>query len=235
VQFSNGKEISCHALLIATGVTVRRLEAPGIEQLTGAGVFYGAALTEAAAYKGQDIFIVGGANSAGQAAVYFARFARTVTILVRGDTIRTGMSSYLVDQIEATSNIQVMVNAEVVEAAGNQGLERVSVKDRATGEVRTYPVGAMFIFIGAVPHTGLVKNFVKTDSAGFILTGPDLNREGRWPETWTLQREPYLLETSYPGVFAAGDVRHGSVKRIASAVGEGSISVALVHQYLRTV
>jgi len=235
VRLSSGKEISCHALLIATGVTVRRLEAPGIDALTGAGVYYGAALTEANAYKGQDIFIVGGANSAGQAAVYFSRFARTVTILVRGDSIGSGMSNYLVDQIDATPNIHVMANVEVAEATGSQGLETVLVKNRETGELRSFPVGAMFIFIGAVPHTDLVKDLVKTDSAGFILTGPDLNRDGRGLETWPLKREPYLLETSVPGVFAAGDVRHGSVKRIASAVGEGSISVALVHQYLRTV
>ena len=235
VRLSSGKEISCHALLIATGVTVRRLEAPGIEALTGAGVYYGAALTEANAYKGQDIFIVGGANSAGQAAVYFSRFARTVTILERGNSIRPGMSNYLVSQIEATPNIQVMPNAEVAEATGSQSLETVMVKNRETGVLRSFPVGAMFIFIGATPHTDLVKGIVQTDPAGFILTGPDLYREGRWPETWPLKREPYLLETSVPGVFAAGDVRHGSVKRIASAVGEGSISVALVHQYLRTV
>jgi thioredoxin reductase (NADPH) len=235
VRLSGSSEIACRALLIATGVTVRRLEAPGIEKLTGAGVYYGAALTEANAYKGQDVFIVGGANSAGQAAVYFSRFARTVTILVRSDSIRPGMSNYLVDQIEAAPNIRVMPNVEVAEAIGSQGLESVRVRNRVTNELLSFPVGAMFIFIGAAPHTGLVKDLVKTDSAGFILTGADLNRDGRWPETWPLKREPYLLETSLPGVFAAGDVRHGSVKRIASAVGEGSISVALVHQYLRTV
>ncbi len=235
VRLSSGKEISCHALLIATGVTVRRLEAPGIDALTGAGVYYGAALTEANAYKGQDVFIVGGANSAGQAAVYFSRFARSVTILVRGDSIGSGMSNYLVDQIAATPNIQVMTNAEVIAATGSQSLETALVKNRETGEARSFPISAMFIFIGAVPHAELVKDLVKTDSAGFILTGPDIERNGRWSETWPLKREPYLLETSLPGVFAAGDVRHGSVKRIASAVGEGSISVAMVHQYLRTV
>lgn len=235
VRLSSGREISCHALLVATGVTVRRLDAPGIDALTGAGVFYGAALTEANAYKGQDIFIVGGANSAGQAAIYFSLIARAVTILNRGDSIRSGMSSYLVDQIEATPNIQVMPNVEVAEVTGSQSLETVLVRNRVNGELHNYPVGAMFIFIGAAPHTDLVKGLVQTDTAGFILTGPDLYRDGRWPETWPLKREPYLLETSLPGVFAAGDVRHGSIKRIASAVGEGSITVALVHQYLRTV
>ena len=214
VTLSSGKEISCHALIIATGVTVRRLEAPGIEALTGAGVYYGAALTEANAYKGQDIFIVGGANSAGQAAVYFSRFARTVMILVRSDSIRPGMSSYLVDQIEATPNIQVMANTEVAEATGSQGLETVVVKNRETGELRTFPVGAMFIFIGAAPHTDLVKDLVKTDLAGFILTGPDLNTDGRWPETWLLKREPYLLETSLPGVL---DRLKGSPRQSAKA------------------
>jgi thioredoxin reductase (NADPH) len=235
VRLSGGKEISCHALLLATGVTVQRLEAPGIEALTGAGVFYGAALTEAKAYQDQDVFIVGGANSAGQAAVYFSRFARSVTILVRGDKIDYGMSNYLVGQIAAAANIRVMTHTEVTGATGAHSLETVQVKDRQTGELRAFPVSAMFIFIGAVPHTALVKDLVKTDSAGFILTGPDIERNGHWSETWPLKREPYLLETSVPGVFAAGDVRHGSVKRIASAVGEGSISVAMVHQYLRTV
>jgi thioredoxin reductase (NADPH) len=235
VRLSGGKEISCHALLLATGVTVQRLEAPGIEALTGAGVFYGAALTEAKAYQDQDVFIVGGANSAGQAAVYFSRFARSVTILVRGDKIDYGMSNYLVGQIAAAANIRVMTHTEVTGATGAHSLETVQVKDRQTGELRAFPVSAMFIFIGAVPHTAMVKDLVKTDLAGFILTGPDIERNGRWSETWPLKREPYLLETSVPGVFAAGDVRHGSVKRIASAVGEGSISVAMVHQYLRTV
>ncbi len=235
IQLSDGGEFSCHALLIATGVSVRRLEVPGIERWTGAGVYYGAALSEAAFYRGQHVIIVGGANSAGQAAVYFAHHASDVTIVARGSSLEKGMSQYLVDQIQEIPNIEVITNTEVVEVKGSQRLDGFYVKNRDTGQIQTLHAAAMFIFIGAVPRTEMLSSLVERDSAGFVLTGPDLFPGGQRNSTWPLKRDPYLLETSCPGIFAAGDVRHGSIKRVASAVGEGSISVAFVHQYLKTV
>jgi thioredoxin reductase (NADPH) len=235
VRLAGGSEINGRALLIATGVSVRRLEAPGVEALTGAGIYYGAALTEATFYRGKDVVVVGGANSAGQAAIYFSRFVNRVCMLVRDVAIENGMSRYLVDQIKLTPNIQVMTNAEVLEARGDERLGEVAVADRTTKQVQILPAAAMFVFIGAVPRTDMLDGLVQRDPAGYILTGPDLPRDGARPLGWTLERDPFLLETSCPGIFAAGDVRHGSIKRVATAVGEGAMAVALVHQYLKTV
>jgi thioredoxin reductase (NADPH) len=235
VKMGGGEELTCHALVLAMGVSVRRLEIPGVEDLTGAGVYYGAALTEAANYRGEDVFIVGGGNSAGQAAMYFSGYARRVYLIVRSSSLGFGMSHYLVEQIQATPTIEVRYNADVVEAYGKNKLEGICVQNKDSGENETLSGAAMFIFIGAVPHTEIVEGVVERDRPGFILTGNDLVKNDRRPRGWNLKRDPYLLETSSPGIFAAGDVRHGSVKRVASAVGEGAVSIALVHQYLKTV
>ncbi len=235
VILSDGTELGCRALVVATGVTVRKLGVPGAEALTGAGVYYGAALTEAANYRDQHIFVVGGANSAGQGAMFFSRYASKVTMLVRGSALEKGMSQYLVDQIYGTENIEVLTHTEVVEVKGKDRLEAITIANRETGETQTLPAAALFLFIGAVPHSDLVAGVVERNKAGFILTGPDLIQDGRHPRNWKLNRDPYLLETSLPGIFAAGDIRQGAVRRVASAVGQGAIAVSLVHQYLKTV
>jgi thioredoxin reductase (NADPH) len=235
VTLSDGSELRCHVVLLATGVEWRRLDVPGLDKLIGAGVYYGGTLAEAFFCRNEDIYIVGGANSAGQAAVSFSRYARTVTMLVRGNVLSESMSRYLVDQIESIKNINVRLRTTVVEAHGDQRLEAITVFDAVRGEKETLPTNSLFIFIGALPHTEWVVKVVDTDEHGFILTGPDLARHqgnGHVPRNWPLQRDPFWLESSQPGIFAAGDVRHGSVKRVAAGVGEGATAVQFIHQYL---
>ena len=235
VTLSGGSEISCHALLIATGVSYRRLDVPGVGRLTGAGVYYGAAITEAMACRGKDVFVVGAGNSAGQAAMYLSRYAKSVTIVLRGKSLAKSMSRYLVSQIESHDKIMVLTHSSVAELKGDTRLEEITIADSTTGDTQTVPAFALFIFIGARPHTGWVADLVERDPQGFILTGRSLVRGGRRPKAWHLNRDPFFLETSVPGIFAAGDVRHRSVKRVASAVGEGSMAVQFVHQYLSRV
>jgi len=235
VVLADGREVSSHVLLLATGVQYRRLEIPGADQLTGRGVYYGAALVEAAACKDENVFIVGGANSAGQAALHFAKFACTVTMLVRADSLEVSMSKYLIDEIERTSNIVVEPNTQVLSAEGDEHLKALNVRG-PQGESRR-EAGSLFVFIGAVPGTEWLPDSMLRDEKGFVLAGPDLTTpemkaQGKFARLWKEQRDPFLLESSVPGIFVAGDVRHGSVKRAASAVGEGSIAVQFAHQYL---
>jgi thioredoxin reductase (NADPH) len=235
VRLADGGELSCYSLLITTGVSVRLLEVPGASALTGAGVYYGAANTEAASFTSRDVVVAGGGNSAAQAALYLARYAHDVYLAIRGGSIEAGMSSYLVDHIGTTENIHVLLDTEIVEVGGNSHLEFVLLANRKSGENRKLPASALFVYIGAAAHTGILDGVVELDPAGFILTGQDLMRDGARPKGWAPDRDPFFLETSVPGVFAAGDVRHQSVKRVASAVGEGAVAVALVHQYLKSV
>lgn len=230
VRTASGAELSCRVFLVAVGVCYRRIEAPGMDRLTGAGVYYGASPAEAESCKDEKVFVVGGANSAGQAAMNFSRVAEQVTMLVRGESLEKSMSKYLIDQIAATSNIKVETQTEIVEAMGNGHLESVKIRTRQGEEVR--PASSVFLFIGAAPQTDWLPERIMRDPNGFVLSGRDLRIDGQLPRIWKEEREPFLLETSMPGVFVAGDVRHGSVKRAASAVGEGSIAVQLMHQYL---
>jgi thioredoxin reductase (NADPH) len=234
VALDDGQEVAAQALLICTGVSYRRLDVPGAAALEGAGLFYGAAITEAMAARDQDVFVVGGGNSAGQAAVYLARFARTVTILVRSDSVDDTMSRYLIRQIEETANIQVRLSVEITAAHGSDTLEGVTLRDRKDGTEEEVPAAAVFIFIGAVPRTEWLGDLVATDRRGFILSGPAVMQpDGSRPPGWAASRDPLWLETNVPGIFTAGDVRHRSIKRVASAVGEGSMAVQFIHTHLR--
>jgi len=235
LKLADGNEISCHALMLASGVQWRRLDAPGIDRLQGAGVYYGGGATEAMSCKGEFVYVIGGANSAGQAAMNFAKYAERVVMVVRGHSLAATMSQYLIDQIEDTPNIQVWANASVAEAHGDTHLEEISVLCSDTNKLECVPASSMFIFIGALPRTDWLGDLVERDERGFLLTGPDLIRAGQRPKGWTLDRDPFLLETNIPGIFAVGDVRHGSVKRVASGVGEGSVAVQFIHQYLSKV
>ncbi len=235
VKLTSGAEISSHALMIASGVQWRKLDVPGIDKVQGAGVYYGAGSTEALACVGEHVYIIGGANSAGQAAMNFSRYAKQVTMLVRNDSLASSMSKYLIDEIAQTPNINVELATEVVEVFGEGRLEAIALQCGRTKSIDRVPASALFIFIGAEPRTAWLGDTVQRDSRGFIFTGPDLMKDGKRPTGWTLDRDPGLLETNVPGIFAVGDVRHGSVKRVASGVGEGSIAIQFVHQYLSKV
>lgn len=235
VKLGDGTEVKCRALLIATGVSYRQLNAEGVERLNGAGVYYGAAMTEGESVRDQDVYVVGGANSAGQAAMYFSRFARTVTMLVRGASLSSSMSQYLIEQIEGTNNIRVQTSTEVQEVHGEARLERIVLRRRDGASGEPVPASALFIFIGAVPHTDWLGDLVARDEHGFILSGTAVAGNGAAVAFQLQNRSPFLLETSLPGLFVAGDVRHGSIKRVASAVGEGSMAIMYVHRYLSLV
>ena len=235
VTLGDGVTLRSHAVVLASGMTTRQLPQESAGAFTGRGVYYGASLAEAAAYRDKDIFVVGAANSAGQGALFFARFARQVTLLVRGESLEQSMSHYLVNQIKATANIELVLETEIVEAHGGDRLDAITVERRGTGERQRLAGCALFVFIGAVPHSELAADLLARDDKGFVLTGRDLAAGDQRPRGWTPKRDPLTLETSVPGIFAVGDVRAGSMKRVASAVGEGSNAVALVHQYLKTV
>jgi thioredoxin reductase (NADPH) len=232
VSFADGGEVAAHTVVLATGVSYHTLDAPGIGELTGRGVFYGSAATEAPACAGEDVYVVGGANAAGQAAVFLSRHARRVTLVVRADGLERSMSHYLIRQLRATANIEVRANTQVTGAEGGEHLERLRLCDAATGAVEEVATGFLFVFIGAAPCTDWLDGVVQRDQRGFVVTGPDLLRGGKRPPGWPLDRDPYYLEASVPGVFAAGDARANSVKRVASAVGEGAMAIQLVHRYL---
>jgi len=235
LRLADGSELSFRSLVLSMGVQWRKLDVPGMDRLTGAGVYYGAGSTEASSCTSEEVYVVGGANSAGQAAMNFSKYARRVIMLVRGNSLAASMSKYLIDEIGQTSNIEVQYGTKVVAVDGKDRLETISVECAATKTVDTVTASSLFIFIGAQPRTEWLDGLIERDAKGFILTGPDLIKDGKRPRGWPLDRDPGLLETSIPGVFAVGDVRHGSVKRVASGVGEGSIAVQFVHQYLNEV
>jgi thioredoxin reductase (NADPH) len=235
VVLGDGTELTAYTAVITTGMSARVLDAPGVEPLQGKGVYYGAAMTEAARCRDKDVIVVGGANSAGQGALFFSRYASKVTMLVRAPDLQPTMSHYLVDRIRATANIEVCSGVEVARANGDGSLESVVVRSVDSGVERTIPAAAMFVFIGVKPHTDAFAGVVERDEAGFVITGSDLPKEHGRPRGWTLERDPFMFETNIPGVFAAGDVRSGANRRVAAAVGEGSAAIYSVHRYLRTV
>jgi thioredoxin reductase (NADPH) len=232
LHFADGGEISAHSIVLATGVAYRPLVAEGVAELTGSGVYYGSAATEGPACAGSDVYIIGGANSAGQAALFFSRYARSVTLLVRGDSLEASMSYYLIQQLNKIDNVRVRTRCEVVGAQGNGHLQAITVCDSKNNTVTSVECGYLFVFIGAEPRTDWLGSAVARDEKGFVYTGPDLLANGTRPAGWDRDRDPFYLECSVPGIFAAGDVRANSVKRVASAVGEGAMAVTLVHRYL---
>src|SRR5271170_5008380 len=235
IKLADGAEISCNALLLAMGVQWRSLDVPGIERLQGAGVYYGGGTSEAIACRGETVYIIGGANSAGQAAMHFSKYAEKVVMLVRGTSLASTMSHYLIEQIEKTANIEVWGQTTLVEVQGETRLTGITVQCEPTGKRDQLPASSLFIFIGAQPRTQWLGDLIERDERGFILSGPDLLRNGKRPASWTLDRDPGLLETNVPGIFVVGDVRHGSVKRVASGVGEGAVVVQFMRQYLAKV
>ena len=233
VRLSDGTEISCHALLVATGASFHMLKMPGAAQLTGAGIYYGAAYTEAMHYKDQNVFVVGGANSAAQGAIYLSQFARKVTVLIRGP--QPTASKYLIDALEENQKIELLHNTDLIGVKGMNTLEQIIIKNTISDETQTCDAAAMFVFIGVRPQSQFVADLVKRDEKGYIFTGADLLVDKKPPQGWTLERDPFLLETSIPGIFAAGDVRFGTSHRVASAVGEGAIAFAFMKEYLKSL
>jgi thioredoxin reductase (NADPH) len=233
IQLADGTEISCHAVLVATGASFHTLKMPGADALTGAGIYYGAAYTEAMNYMDKNVFVVGGANSAAQGAMYLSRFARKVTVLIRGP--EPTASKYLVDAMAENEKIEILLNTDLLEVKGKNTLEQIVIKNTKSGEVQTCEAAALFVFIGVRPQSHMVADLVMCSGKGSILTGPDLMVDKKPPHGWSLERDPYLLETSVPGIFAAGDVRYGTSHRVASAVGEGAIAHALIKEYLKTL
>jgi thioredoxin reductase (NADPH) len=232
LKLADGAEVGCRALLIATGIAFRKLDVPGLDRLTGSGVYYYAPMSQAFSYRDGDIYIVGGANSAGQAAMYFSKFARQVTMLVRGSSLSDGMSQYLETQIAATKNIEVKLNSSVIAVEGADRCEKITIRNGKAQTSESVPASALLIYAGAIPRTEWLAGMVERDAQGYLISGQHLMLDGKRPSGWAAERDPFYLETSVPGIFVAGDVRHRSAKGVTSGVGEGAMAVKLVHQYL---